>query len=87
MSSLFLTDEEKWNFIISKMNTSIIWKKYDAKVADNKKGKRPYVGVVLEIEGIKYYTPFNCPKKSIVKWRTQKILGKLIREYMVQLIL
>ena len=23
-------------------------KKYDAKVADNKKGKRPYVGVVLE---------------------------------------
>ena len=31
-------------------------KKYDAKVVDNKKGKRPYVGVVLEIDGIKYYT-------------------------------
>lgn len=42
-------------------------KKYDAKVVDNKKGKRPYVGVVLEIDGIKYYTPLHRPKKSIVK--------------------
>ncbi len=27
-------------------------KKYDAKVVDNKKGKRPYVGVVLEIDAL-----------------------------------
>ena len=77
MSSLFLTDEEKWNFIISKMNTSIIWKKYDAKVADNKKGKRPYVGVVLEIEGIKYYTPFTSPKEKHRKMKNTKDFRKI----------
>lgn len=42
-------------------------KKYDAKIADNKKGKRPYVGVVLEIDGIKYYTPLHHRRKSIVR--------------------
>ena len=42
-------------------------KKYDAKVADNKKGKRPYVGVVLEIDGIKFIHHLHRPKKSIVK--------------------
>ena len=52
-------------------------KKYDAKVADNKKGKRPYVGVVLEIEGIKYYTPFTSPKEKHRKMKNTKDFRKI----------
>ena len=52
-------------------------KKYDAKVADNKKGKRPYVGVVLEIEGIKYYTPFTLPKEKHRKMKNTKDFRKI----------
>ena len=37
-------------------------RQYDSKVADNKKGTRPYVGVVLIIDGAKYYAPFSSPK-------------------------
>lgn len=44
-------------------------KQYDKKVADNKNAQRPYVGVVLEINSIKYYTPFSSPKP---KHRTMK---------------
>ena len=52
-------------------------KKYDAKVADNKKGKRPYVGVVLEIDGIKYYTPFTSPKEKHRKMKNTKDFRKI----------
>lgn len=38
---------------------------FDEKVALNKKETRPYVGVVLEIEGIKYYAPFTSPKANL----------------------
>ena len=37
---------------------------YDTKVPDNKHESRPYVGVVLEIDGIKYYAPFSSPKQK-----------------------
>ena len=52
-------------------------KKYDAKVVDNKKGKRPYVGVVLEIDGIKYYTPFTSPKEKHRKMKNTKDFRKI----------
>ena len=39
-------------------------KKYDNIIADNKKETRPYVGIVVEIEGHKYYAPFTSPKKK-----------------------
>ncbi len=37
-------------------------RKYDLKVSINKQESRPYVGVVLEVDGIKYYAPFTSPK-------------------------
>ncbi len=37
-------------------------RKYDSKVSINKQESRPYVGVVLEVDGIKYYAPFTSPK-------------------------
>lgn len=44
-------------------------RKFDDKVSENKKEKRPYVGIVFEIAGIKYYAPFTSPKP---KHRTMK---------------
>lgn len=41
----------------------------DKTVMENKNGKRPYVGVVLTIDGIPYYAPLSSPKK---KHRTMK---------------
>ena len=38
--------------------------KFDTKVAENKNQTRPYVGVVLEINSVKYYAPFSSPIKS-----------------------
>ena len=37
-------------------------RQYDAKVAENKHETRPYVGVVVECDGIKYYAPLSSPK-------------------------
>lgn len=47
-------------------------KQYDAKVPDNKNQQRPYVGVVLEIEGIKYYAPLSSPKIKHTKMKNAK---------------
>ena len=47
------------------------------KFVDNKKGKRPYVGVVLEIDGIKYYTPFTSPKEKHRKMKNTKDFRKI----------
>ena len=44
-------------------------KRYDTAVSDNKHENRPYVGIVLEIHGIKYYSPFTSPKE---KYKTMK---------------
>ncbi len=40
-------------------------REYDLKVSINKQGSRPYVGVVLEVDGIKYYAPFTSPKAKL----------------------
>ena len=51
--TMFFFGRCKWSIIFYPIKDEYInyLKKYDAKVADNKKGKRPYVGVVLEIDG------------------------------------
>lgn len=50
---------------------------FDEKVALNKKETRPYVGVVLEIEGIKYYAPFTSPKPKHQKMKNGKDFRKI----------
>lgn len=42
-------------------------RQFDSKVAENKNESRPYVGIVLQIEDIKYYAPFSSPKRSTRK--------------------
>ena len=34
----------------------------DKKVCDNKNGTRPYAGIVLNVEDMKYYIPLSSPK-------------------------
>lgn len=50
---------------------------FDEKVALNKKETRPYVGVVLELEGIKYYAPFTSPKTKHQKMKNGKDFRKI----------
>jgi protein AbiQ len=50
---------------------------YDNKVAENKKESRPYVGVVLEIDGVKYYAPFTSPKSKHQKMKNGKDFRKI----------
>jgi len=50
---------------------------YDSKVAANKQESRPYVGIVFEVEGIKYYAPFTSPKPKHQKMKNGKDFRKI----------
>lgn len=50
---------------------------FDTKVAENKHEARPYVGVVLEINGIHYYAPFTSPKPKHKKMKNGKDFRKI----------
>ena len=51
--------------------------KFDTKVAENKNQTRPYVGVVLEINSVKYYAPFSSPKPKHKKMKNGKDFRKI----------
>lgn len=50
---------------------------YDVKVSQNKQESRPYVGVVVQIEDIKYYAPFTSPKAKHMKMKNGKDFRKI----------
>ncbi|MDU2702388.1 MAG: type III toxin-antitoxin system ToxN/AbiQ family toxin [Veillonella sp.] len=52
-------------------------KKYDGKVANNKKEKRPYVGIVLEVNGFQYFAPLTSPKPKHEKMKNKLDFIKL----------
>lgn len=52
-------------------------KKLDSKVSNNKEETRPYIGVVLEINGIKYYAPLSSPKPKHNKMKNAKDFRKI----------
>ncbi len=52
-------------------------KQYDNKVPENKDESRHYVGVVLEINGIRYYAPFTSPKEKHKKMRNTHDFRKI----------
>ena len=53
-----------------------LWE-YDDKVALNKKESRPYVGVVLLVDGIKYYAPLTSPKAKHKDMKNGKDFRKI----------
>lgn len=52
-------------------------RQYDSKVSKNKNQTRPYVGVVLEVNSIKYYAPFSSPKPKHKKMKNSKDFRKI----------
>lgn len=58
---------------------SYIWylKQYDKNVPNNKKESRPYVGIALDVNGIKYYVPFTSPKDKYRKMNNGKDFRKI----------
>ena len=52
-------------------------RQYDSKVSENINQTRPYVGVVLEINSIKYYAPFSSPKPKHKKMKNGKDFRKI----------
>jgi protein AbiQ len=52
-------------------------RQFDDKVAENKQESRPYVGVVLELGGIKYYAPFSSPKPKHAHMKNTKDFRKI----------
>ena len=51
--------------------------KFDTKVAENKNQTRPYVGVVLEINSVKYYAQFSSLKSKHKKMKNGKDFRKI----------
>lgn len=49
----------------------------DCKVQYNKDARRPYVGVVLDFGGFKYFVPMESPKPNHVKIKSGKHILKL----------
>lgn len=52
-------------------------KSFDDKVASNKKERRPYIGIVLEINEFKYFAPLTSPKDKHKKMKNQLDFIKL----------
>lgn len=54
---------------------------FDNKVPYNKKLKRPYIGIVIEINKIKYFAPLFSPKKSHTKYSDNPTYIKIGTQY------
>lgn len=52
-------------------------RKVDNLVSFNKEGSRPYIGIVLEIDGIRYYAPLTSPKPKHKKLKNGKDFRKI----------
>lgn len=50
---------------------------FDTQFAENKHEARPYIGVVLEINGIHYYAPFTSPKPKHQRMKNGKDFRKI----------
>lgn len=52
-------------------------RQYDKAVEENKQNSRPYIGVVLQIDDIKYYAPLTSPKTKHLKMKNGKDFRKI----------
>lgn len=50
---------------------------YDKRVAENKTESRPYVGVILMIDDVKYYAPLSSPKEKHKYMKNTKDFRKI----------
>lgn len=54
---------------------------FDNKVPYNKNNKRPYIGVIIEINGIKYFAPLFSPKNAHKKYSDNPTYIKIGKNY------
>lgn len=54
---------------------------FDNKVPYNKNQKRPYIGVIIEINNIKYFAPLFSPKNAHKKYSDNPTYIKIGRNY------
>ena len=54
---------------------------FDNKVPYNKEEKRPYIGIVIEINKIKYFAPLSSPKKAHSKYSDNPTYMKIGKQY------
>lgn len=54
---------------------------FDKKIPYNKNAKRPYVGIVLQIEEFNYFAPLFSPKKSHLKYSDNPTYMKIGTSY------
>lgn len=52
-------------------------RQFDSKVSENKNQSRPYVGIVCEVNSIKYYAPLSSPKSKHKKMKNGKDFRKI----------
>lgn len=52
-------------------------RQYDKTVEENKQNARPYIGIVLQINDIKYYAPLTSPKSKHLKMKNGKDFRKI----------
>ncbi len=52
-------------------------REFDQLVLENKRESRPYVGIVFEINNMKYYVPFTSPKLKHTRMRNGKDFRKI----------
>ncbi|MCL1820497.1 MAG: type III toxin-antitoxin system ToxN/AbiQ family toxin [Oscillospiraceae bacterium] len=52
-------------------------RQFEPKVLFNKEEKRPYVGVVFEIDALKYYVPLSSPKPKFARMNNAKDFHKI----------
>jgi len=54
---------------------------FDEKVPFNKNGKRPYIGIVLNINNIKYFAPLFSPKPQHAKYSDNPTYLRIGKDY------
>ncbi len=52
-------------------------REYDGKVPMNKNGTRPYIGVLLIVEGLRYFAPLTSPKPKHLHMKNGKDFRKI----------
>lgn len=52
-------------------------RQYDHIVPDNKHESRPYLGIIIQIDDIKYYAPFTSPKPKHMHMKNGKDFRKI----------
>lgn len=54
---------------------------FDTKVPYNKNQKRPYIGIVIEVNNIQYFAPLFSPKKVHMKYSDNPTYMKIGKDY------